>query len=275
MNINDAKVRSSVDLLPRKPMLAKRTSAFNDFNRSEIVYLSVDQLVPYKNQARKIFNDQELESLASTIKEHGIRQPLTVLSVQADHASYEVISGERRLRAAKLAGLSKVPCIILLDSEKAEEIALIENIQRQDLHPIELSRALKKICETRGWGGQTELKTKLGISLSTVSELLKLGTLSDQIQEKILEKNIRGRESFRRLLSLKTDEQRLKEIDQFSQEPHSKMVKASSLGSRSLLRIAISTEGIKIQKGKLSNLSQSEKQSVKSALVEIIDSLKN
>jgi hypothetical protein len=107
------------------------------------------------------------------------------------------------------------------------------------------------------------------------SELLKQVTLSDEVQEKILEKNIRGRESFRRLLSLKTDEQRLKEIDQFSQEPHSKMVKASSLGSRSLLRIAISTDGIKIQKGKLSNLSQSEKQSVKNALVENIDSLKN
>ena len=113
------------------------------------------------------------------------------------------------------------------------------------------------------------------MALLSFDELLKQVTLSDEVQEKILEKNIRGRESFRRLLSLKTDEQRLKEIDQFSQEPHSKMVKASSLGSRSLLRIAISTDGIKIQKGKLSNLSQSEKQSVKNALVENIDSLKN
>jgi ParB family chromosome partitioning protein len=273
MNINDAKVRGSVELMPRKPMLAKRTSAFNDFNRSEIVYLSVDQLLPYKNQARKIFNDQGLESLASTIKEHGIRQPLTVLSVQSDSASYEVVSGERRLRAAKIVGLSKVPCIILHDSEKAEEIALIENIQRQDLHPIELSRALKKICETRGWGGQTELKTKLGIPLSTISELLKLGTLSNQVQEKILEKNIRGREVFRRLLSLKTDGQRLNEIDIFSQKTSSHIVKSSQIVMRSLLRIAMGTDGIKIQKGKLSNLSQSEKESVKMALVEIINSL--
>jgi len=275
MNINDAKVRSSVDLTPRKPILAKRTSAFNDFNRSEIVYLSVDQLIPYKNQARKVFNDQELESLASTIKEHGIRQPLTVLSIQADHATYEVVSGERRLRAAKLVGLSKVPCIILHDNEKAEEIALIENIQRQDLHPIELSRALKKICENRGWGGQTELKTKLGIPLSTISELLKLGNLSDQVQEKILEKNIRGRESFRRLLSLKTDEERLNEIDKFSQELNSTIVKSSKIGNRSLLRIAMGTDGIKIQKGKLSSLSKSERENVKNILVEIIDSLKN
>ena len=273
MNINDAKVRNSVDLMPKKPMLAKRTSAFNDFNRSEIVYLSVDQLVPYKNQARKIFNDQELESLASTIKEHGIRQPLTVLSIQSEQATYEVVSGERRLRAAKIAGLSKVPCIILLDSEKAEEIALIENIQRQDLHPIELSRALKKICETRGWGGQTELKTKLGISLSTVSELLKLGTFSDQVQEKILEKNIRSRKSFRELLAFKTDEQRLYLIDQYGQELQTKTAKKTQTSTRSLLKLAIGADGIKIQKGELINLSVSEKEKVKNILLEIIGDL--
>ena len=273
MNIDDAKIRSSVDLTPKKPMLAKRTSAFNDFNRTEIVYLSVEQLVPYRNQARKIFNDQELESLASTIKEHGIRQPLTVLSVQSDHAVYEVISGERRLRAAKIAGLLKVPCIILNDTEKAEEIALIENIQRQDLHPIELSRALNKICEARGWGGQTELKKKLGISLSTISELLKLGDFSEHVQDKILEKNSRGREYFRKLLSLKSDEQRFQEIEAFSQEPNSKVSKSSQVTVRSLLRLAIGPDGIKIQKGKLSNLSQSEKESVKNALLEVISGL--
>jgi ParB family chromosome partitioning protein len=273
MKIDDAKTRSSVDLMPRKQLLAKRTSAFNDFNRSEIVYLSVEQLIPYKNQARKFFDDEELESLASTIKEHGIRQPLTVLSIQADHAVYEVVSGERRLRAAKIAGLSKVPCIILRDSEKAEEIALIENIQRQDLHPIELSRALKKICESRGWGGQTELKTKLGVSRSTVSELLKLGEFSEIIQDKILEKNIRGREHFRKLLSLKSDEQRLAEIEGFSKVPHSKISKSLQIGNRSLLRLAIGPEGIKIQKGKLTNLSHPEKESVRNALMEVISSL--
>lgn len=196
-----------------------------------------------------------------------------MLSVQADHAIYEVVSGERRLRAAKIAGLSKVPCIILNDAEKAEEIALIENIQRQDLHPIELSRALKKICESRGWGGQSELKEKLGVSRSTVSELLKLGDFSDLIQEKILEKNIRGREQFRKLLSLKSDEQRLSEIEQFTTMTDSKDSKPLKIGARSLLRLAISSEGIKIQKGKLANLSSEDKQSVKNILMEVIDDL--
>lgn len=273
MKIDDAKTRSSFDLMPKKQLLAKRTSAFNDFNRSEIVYLAVDQLVPYKNQARKFFDDEELESLAVTIKEHGIRQPLTVLAIQADHAVYEVVSGERRLRAAKIVGLSKVPCIILNDSEKAEEIALIENIQRQDLHPIELSRALKKICESRGWGGQTELKTKLGVSRSTISELLKLGDFSELIQDKILEKNIRGREQFRKLLSLKSDEQRLSEIEQFTNTTDSKESKSLKIGTRSLLRLAIDSEGFKIQKGKLANLSDEEKENVKNILMEVIDEL--
>lgn len=273
MNIDDAKVRTPVELTPRKPLLAKRTSAFNDFNRSEIVYLAVDQLIPFKNQARKIFDDKELESLASTIREHGIRQPLTVLAVQSDPVCYEVISGERRLRASKIAGLTRVPCIVLQNSEKAEEIALIENIQRQDLHPIELSRALSKICEARGWGGQTELKSKLGLSSSTISELLKLGSFSHNIQEKILEKNIRGREYFRKLFSLKTDEARLKEIDQFKENQHSKEVKYSQTGSRSLLRVAIGSDGLKIQRGKLTDLSSEERERVKNALLEIINSL--
>jgi ParB family chromosome partitioning protein len=273
MKIEDAKTRTSVDLMPKKPILAKRTSAFNDFNRSEIVYLSVEQLIPYKNQARKIFSDEELESLAATIREHGIRQPLTVLSVQSDHAIFEVVSGERRLRAAKMAGLSKVPCIILKDSEKAEEIALIENIQRQDLHPIELSRALKKICESRGWGGQSELKSKLGVSRSTVSELLKLGDFSEIIQEKLLEKNVRGREQFRKLFSLKSDEERINQINKITQEPQSKIAASSNIGVRSLLRLAIGPEGIKIQKGKLNNLSLPEKEMVKNTLTEIISSL--
>lgn len=273
MKIDDAKIRSSVELTPKKSFLAKRTSAFNDFNRSEIIYLSIDRLIPYKNQARKYFDQEELERLASTIKEHGIRQPLTVLPIQSEQATYEVVSGERRLRAAKIAGLLKVPCIVLQSSEKAEEIALIENIQRQDLHPIELSRALRKICEVRGWGGQTELKEKLGIALSTISELLKLGDFSDEVQEKLLEKNIRGREYFRKLFSLNSEEERLQEINQFNFTPHSKTSATTNVGVRSLLRLVMGPEGIKIQKAKLKNLTQTEKEKVKNALVEVINEL--
>lgn len=254
-------------------MLARRTSAFNDFNRSEIVYLTLEQLTPYRNQARKVFDETELNSMAATIKEHGIRQPLTVFCADPDRSVYEVVSGERRLRAAKIAGLTKVPCIILQNGEKAEEIALIENIQRQDLHPIELSRALKKMCETRGWGGQTELKEKLGISLSTISELLKLGEFSEVVQNTLLEKNIRGRDYFRKLFALKNDELRFLEIEGFAKEPGEKISKTSPSGNRSLLRMAIGPEGLKIQKGKLSSLTKEEKIEVKNALLEVIRSM--
>jgi ParB family chromosome partitioning protein len=87
----------------------------------EIIYLSVTQLHPYKKQARKIFENLEIESLAETIKEHGIRQPLTVLRVQGDTVHFEVVSGERRLRAAKKLGLEKVPCIIIENEERQKK----------------------------------------------------------------------------------------------------------------------------------------------------------
>jgi ParB family chromosome partitioning protein len=274
MRIDDAKIRNSQDLQPRKGLIAKRASIFNDVNRSEIAYLSIDQLRPYKKQARKIFNEEELQSLALTIKEHGIRQPLTVLQIDADQAIYEVISGERRLRAAKIAGLSKLPCIILPNSEKAEEIALVENIQRQDLHPIELARALKKISETRGWGGQKEMQEKLGLTKSTISELLKLTELSSEVQEEVLEKNVRGRELFRKLFSLTSDTEKLRFIEEHDKKrnmlPSSK--RSNSI-SHSVLRISLSSGQLKVQKAGISTLSLEEKENVKKTLEKILQEI--
>src|SRR3990167_11470488 len=100
----------------------------------EFYYFSVEDLIPYKNQARTIFDEEEINKLSETIKEHGIRQPLTILKSINSPNKYEVVSGERRLRAAKLVGLKKVPCIIIRDERHADEISLLENIQRQDLH---------------------------------------------------------------------------------------------------------------------------------------------
>ena len=156
MKLDQAKTRENTDGALGRTALSKRVSVLNDTQRSEITYLSIEKLLPYRNQARTIFNEEELNALASTIKEHGIRQPLTVLRVatEEDDVAFEVVSGERRLRAAKIASLSKVPCIIIDDHQKAEEIALIENIQRQDLHPVELARSLKLLTEHRGWGSQ-------------------------------------------------------------------------------------------------------------------------
>ena len=274
MKLDKAKIRDIPEGVMARTVLSKRTSVLNDANRSEITYLSVDKLVPYRNQARMIFNEDELIALAATIEEHGIRQPLTVLRVtnENDDIFFEVISGERRLRAAKLADLTKVPCIIIDDSQKAEEIALIENIQRQDLHPIELARSLKLLTEHRGWGSQNELKEKIGIPASSLSELLKLNSLSEAVQDIILTKNIRGREIYRKLFELTTDEHRIQFLNGISQI--SKNEKPSSrLTVQSVLRISLDCSGVKVQKSKLAKLSFEDRSLIKSVLIEIIEEL--
>jgi ParB/RepB/Spo0J family partition protein len=139
----------------------------------------------------------EITSLASTIKEHGVRNPLTVLSVP--EGGFEVISGERRLRAAKIAGLIKVPCIVVHDQGKAEMLALIENIQRQDLHPIELGIAYKKLLARSNEETPDTLATKLGVNRGQVFEYIKYATIPKEIAELIIHHNL-GRRPFLREL---------------------------------------------------------------------------
>jgi ParB family chromosome partitioning protein len=165
----------------------------------EYFYLNISDLKPYHKQARKNFHEDEINKLAETIKEYGVRQPLTV-SKSAVQGQFEVISGERRLRAAKIAGLEKVPCIIMDDDKHIEEIALIENIQRSDLHPIELSHAYTSLLENYHFGDQTKLAEKLGVSKSQMSESLRYGTLPDEIKDYLLKNNIRARSTLRDLL---------------------------------------------------------------------------
>jgi ParB family chromosome partitioning protein len=93
-------------------------------------------LVSFKNQKRHYFDGEKLKSLAKTIKEHGIGQPLTVIQSEDKLGVFEIVSGECRFFAAKMTGLDKVPCIIIHDRNAAEEIAVIENVQRADLHPL-------------------------------------------------------------------------------------------------------------------------------------------
>ena len=110
-------------------------SIINSGNRFEVIYTDIDKVRPYNEQARTYFDESEIIALSKTIIEHGIRQPLTVIGTDE---GFQVVSGERRLRAAKLAGLKKVPIIIISDDKKAEELSLIENIQRKDLQLVSL-----------------------------------------------------------------------------------------------------------------------------------------
>jgi len=182
---------------------AASTPSINILNEGlyeQIRKIEITKLVSFKNQARKHFNEEGIESLSQTIKEHGIRQPLTVIESVANPGSFEVVSGERRLRAAKAAGLSRVPCIIVHDEKKAEEIALIENVQREDLHPVELGQAYFQLIKSGICSNQEEVSQRIGVHKSQVSEYIKYANLPDSIKEKIIGANLTRRAFLRNIL---------------------------------------------------------------------------
>jgi ParB family chromosome partitioning protein len=144
----------------------------------------INNILPNKHQPRSNFNQQELEELAQSIREKGVIQPLIVTQKVDD--KYELIAGERRLRASKLAGLSKVPVVVMdiYDENALLELALIENVQRTDLNPIEEADAYRKLIEKFGYT-QEETAKKVGKQRSTVTNLLRLLKLPEEIQKDI------------------------------------------------------------------------------------------
>lgn len=186
----------------RKPTMetSNRVSLLNEENRSEICYILCDKIIPYHNQPRLHFDEEEIQSLASTIKTHGVRQPLTVIESFKTPGFFEVVSGERRLRAAKVAGLRKVPCLIIHDHSQAEELAVIENVQRKDLHPIELGNAYLRLVESGICTTQQEVANKIGVPRTHVVEMMKLATLPDSLKKLLIKNNITQRAFFRDFL---------------------------------------------------------------------------
>lgn len=200
-NIKYKKITKTYDELASPNSSAKlRASIGLDGSIGEFFYLNVDNLKTYHKQARKQFNVEELNQLAETIRAYGIRQPLSVIKTE-EAGIYQIISGERRLRAAKIAGLEKVPCIILSDSALAEEIAVIENIQRADLHPVELSDAYTSLLKNFNYGEKSKLAKKLGVSSSHVSEILALSKLPQEIKDSLIQKNIKTRSFLRKVVA--------------------------------------------------------------------------
>lgn len=277
MKIDHAKTRHS-DLAHERVVDKdnRRVSILNDINRTEISYLNIDNLYPYAKQARRVFVQEDIDNLAKTILEHGIRQPLTVLRIDGDRSHFEIVSGERRLRAAKQIGLKKVPCIIIHDAKKAEEIALVENVQRSDLHPVELARSLKSLVDVRGWGGQKELSEKIGLSPSQISELLKITTLEERVLEFVLSKNLRGRELYRKLFSLPDAHAQmgyLHSVSSFTPKEDGAAVREKR--TESVFRVSLSDNKLKIQKTKLRTLTPDQKDELVRVLETILVELKN
>ncbi|WP_374712042.1 ParB/RepB/Spo0J family partition protein [Symbiobacterium terraclitae] len=150
--------------------------------RQGVVELEIGQIVPNPAQPRRDFDPDRLEELAASIREHGIVQPIVVRQVAQ---GYEIVAGERRWRAAKQAGLTKIPALIreFTDAERME-IALIENLQRADLNPLEEAEAYRTLMETFGLT-QEALAKRLGRSRPQVANTLRLLQLPPQVQEEV------------------------------------------------------------------------------------------
>ena len=148
--------------------------------RGGIVYLSTEDIVPNPVQPRKHFDDEGLEELSRSIKDYGILNPL---SVRLRGSRYELVAGERRLRAARMAGLKEVPCILLdVNMEDASLIALVENLQRRDLDFIEEANGINQLIRMFGMS-QEEAARRIGKSQSAVANKLRLLRLPQDVLE--------------------------------------------------------------------------------------------
>ena len=184
-----------------------------DHNR-KVVELPLDDVLPNRFQPRIKFNEDSINELAESIKEHGVIQPIVVRPV-GDR--YEIIAGERRYKASTLAGLNTIPAIITdLNDKDSAEVALIENVQRQDLTPIEEAISYKKILDM-GYLTQENLAEKLGKNQSTVANKLRLLNLDEEVQEALLNEKISERHA-RSLLKISNTENQVKLLNKIIEE---------------------------------------------------------
>ena len=175
-----------------------------------VVFLPARSIRPNPAQPRKVFRPEALEELSESIQRHGILQPL---SVRRSGLGYELIAGERRLRAAQMAGLTEIPCIIMqMDDRESGMAAMIENLQRQDLDFIEEAQGIANLMELFGMS-QEQAARMLGKSQSAVANKLRILRHSDPVLAALREGGLTERHA-RALLRLETEESRLSAIAQ-------------------------------------------------------------
>ena len=156
-------------------------------DKEEIIEINISELRPNPYQPRKVFDKEALADLALSIKEHGVFQPIII---KKSIKGYEIIAGERRVRASKLAGLDKVPAIIRnLNDEQMMEIALLENLQRENLSAIEEAKAYKSMIDNLHLT-QEQLSAKVGKSRSHVTNILGLLRLPNEVQDMVVAKKL-------------------------------------------------------------------------------------
>ena len=163
-----------------KTALGKGLESLLPIKTEDIVTIDIDRIIPGEQQPRKVFKDAALRELAASIKEKGVLQPIIV--TRTGDGTFRIVAGERRWRAASLAGLKKIPAMIKdVASEESLEIALIENIQREDLNPIEMAEAFHRLM-TDFRLTQEELSAKVGKERATVANYLRLLKLPEEIK---------------------------------------------------------------------------------------------
>mgnify|MGYP003305598267 FL=1 len=176
-------------------------------NENSSTMLNINEVEPNRNQPRKIFNESGLEELAKSIEQNGIIQPILVRPM-AD-GSYQLIAGERRWRAARMAGLTEVPVTIReMSDEEASIFALIENLQREDLNPVEEAEGLKSLIESYGFT-QEEAADKVGKSRTAVTNTLRLLKLPSLVRDLLSNGKITAGHA-RALLGLDDEKEMLK-----------------------------------------------------------------
>ena len=178
--------------MAKKQSLGKGLDLIFDDNTvdsgNSVTYIAISSISPKKNQPRKYFDMESLSDLASSISAHGILQPIIARDLK--NGSYEIIAGERRWRAAKLAGLSEVPCIIMdADEILAAEVALVENVQREDLNAYEEATAYRSLMDDFGLS-QEEVSKMVGKSRPAVANSLRLLDLPKEVLELLIKNEL-------------------------------------------------------------------------------------
>ncbi|MEN2775065.1 ParB/RepB/Spo0J family partition protein [Acetivibrio clariflavus] len=159
------------------------STANEEIQSGGVIELKINEIEPTVGQPRKKFDDEKLMQLSESIKEHGIVQPIIV---RKEDNTYKIVAGERRWRAARLAGLTSVPVIVKeLSNRQVMEMALIENIQREDLNPIEEAEAYERLLNEYNMT-QEELSKSIGKNRSTIANIIRLLYLCDKVKEHLI-----------------------------------------------------------------------------------------
>lgn len=267
MKIDKAKVRYIDNLEDNKLKTNKnnsRVSTYTEDFKGEYYNIKLEKLIPFRNQARMHFDEESLNSLAQTIKVHGIRQPLTVIPSEEKEGFHEIVSGERRYRAAKILKMLTVPCIIIHDKKRAEEIAIIENIQRKDLHPVELKNAYQNLLDHKICNTVSDIARKLSVSRTSIIDILNLQRLSEEVQKYIVKEGVKNRDFLRELCKTEEEDKQLSKVYNYlNQQKQGQTVKSKgkTLQTKAkVLEVVLEGDKVKINKNRTEKLTNEQKE---------------